>query len=78
MESVSKIERPRAVLLDWDGTLVNSLQSIFDAHNHTRVAMGHPAWTWDEYKVHMRSSSRELYPKLYGDRSQEAMDILYG
>jgi phosphoglycolate phosphatase len=78
MESIKKdLEKPRAVLLDWDGTLVDSLQSIFAAHNHTRVAMGHPAWTWDEYKVHMRQSSRELYPVLYGDRAQEAMDILY-
>ncbi len=53
------------------------MQGIFDAHNHTRVYMGHPAWTWDEYKGFMRSSSRELYPKLYGDRAQEAMDVLY-
>ncbi|MBU0859918.1 MAG: HAD family hydrolase, partial [Alphaproteobacteria bacterium] len=49
----------------------------FAAHNHVRVQMGHPEWSWDEYKVHMRSSSRELYPKLYGDRSQEAIDVLY-
>lgn len=77
MESIKKITRPDVVLLDWDGTLVNSMQGIFDAHNHTRVYMGHPAWTWDEYKGFMRSSSRELYPKLYGDRAQEAMDVLY-
>lgn len=79
MESVkAPIERPRAVLLDWDGTLVDSLQSIYAAHNHTRVAMGHQAWSWDEYKNDiMQKSSRELYPKLYGDRAQEAMDILY-
>lgn len=77
MESVNKIARPHAVLLDWDGTLVDSMQGIFDAHNHVRVYMGHPAWSWDEYKGFMRSSSRELYPKLYGDRAQEAMDVLY-
>lgn len=70
-------DRPTALLLDWDGTLVNSLQGIFDAHNHVRVIMGFPAWTWDEYKGHMRSSSRELYPKLYADRSEEAITVLY-
>ena len=78
MESMTqKVTPPAVVLLDWDGTLVNSMQGIFEAHNHVRVYMGHPAWTWDEYKGFMRSSSRELYPQLYGDRAQEAMDVLY-
>ena len=78
MEGIKKtFTTPQAVLLDWDGTLVNSMQGIFEAHNHVRVYMGNPAWTWEEYKGFMRSSSRELYPKLYGDRSQEAMDVLY-
>lgn len=69
--------KPQTLLFDWDGTLVDSLQGIFAAHNHVRVTMGHPQWTWDEYKVHMRSSSRELYPQLYGDRAAEAIDVLY-
>ena len=49
MEGIAAFKAPQAVLLDWDGTLVNSMQGIFDAHNHVRVYMGHPAWTWDEY-----------------------------
>lgn len=71
------IEKPRFILFDWDGTLVDSLPGIFAAHNYVRKILGHREWSWDEYKLHMRSSSRELYPKLYGDRADEAIDILY-
>lgn len=72
-----KVKKPDLILFDWDGTLVNSLQGIFAAHNHVRAVMGYAPWSWDEYKVHMRSSSRELYPVLYGARAQEAIDVLY-
>jgi len=66
-----------AVFFDWDGTLVDSLGLLFAAHNHTRAYMGHPQWTREEYNTAMSSSTRELYPKLYGARAQEAQDYLY-
>jgi phosphoglycolate phosphatase len=68
---------PKIVLFDWDGTLVNSLQGLFEAHNYVRDYLGHEPWTFDEYKTHMQFSSRELYPRLYGERAEEAIKILY-
>lgn len=71
------IEKPQAILFDWDGTLVDSLPGLFAAHNHVRVALGHPAWSWDEYMAEMHLSSRELYPRLYGDRAEEGIAMLF-
>jgi len=39
---------PRAVLFDWDNTLVDNWPTIHDALNATFAAMGHPAWTLAE------------------------------
>ncbi len=67
---------PRAVFFDWDGTLVETLQFIFSAHNHVRTHFGIQQWSFDEYKEHMRFSSVELYPRIYGNQADEAVKVL--
>lgn len=71
-----EMERPDAVLLDWDGTLVDSYAFLKAAHNHVRAALGKPVWSDGEYMEALRYSTRELYPKLYSGRADEAMKIL--
>ncbi len=39
---------PRAILFDWDNTLVESWGVIHEAMNLTLAAMGHPHWTREE------------------------------
>jgi phosphoglycolate phosphatase len=68
----------KGVFFDWDGTLVDSLPLLFAAHNHVRGELGYPLWTREEYAKAIVYSTRELYPKIYGDRAQEAQDKLYG
>lgn len=67
---------PKAVFFDWDGTLVESLNFLHMAHNHVRSHFGLTAYSFDEFKENMRFSSRQLYPVVYGDKADEAMDIL--
>lgn len=67
----------KAVFFDWDGTLVDSLGLLSQAHNHVRSILGYPLWSKEEYSAAMAYSTRELYPKLYGDKSAEAQVILY-
>lgn len=67
----------RAVFFDWDGTLVDSLPLLFASHNHVRGILGYPLWTPEEYKKAIVFSTRELYPRLYGDRAGEAQEMLY-
>ncbi|MEE2995896.1 MAG: HAD hydrolase-like protein [Pseudomonadota bacterium] len=68
---------PRAVLFDWDGTLVNSWPIIHESMNRTLEAMGHAQWSMDETLRRVRKSLREAFPPLFGDRWEEARDIFY-
>lgn len=70
------VKLPKAVLFDWDGTLVDTIPGLRKAHNHVRNALGFPDWTEDEFWENLKHSSRDLYPRIYGDRSDEAMQIL--
>ena len=64
--------RPRAVLFDWDNTLVDSWDTIHDAMRHCFVRMGREPWTLAEVKARTRLSLIEAFPPLFGDRWQEA------
>jgi len=66
------MQRPRAILFDWDNTLVDSWAVIHEALVVTFEAMGHSPWTLDETKQRVRHSLRDAFPKLFGDRWEEA------
>lgn len=70
-------ERPRAILFDWDNTLVETWPTIHAALFETFTAMGVPPWTLDETKTRVRLSMRESFPILFGDRWTEARDVFY-
>ncbi|HEV7995641.1 MAG TPA: HAD family hydrolase [Stellaceae bacterium] len=67
--------RPRAILFDWDNTLVDSWATIHEALNLVMAAMGKPAWTLAETKARVRLSLRESFPVHFGARWEEARDI---
>lgn len=70
------MQEPVAIIFDWDGTLVDTLDFVFKAHNHVREQLGEPLWSPGEFKEQTKFSSVQLYPIIYGNRAQEAMDIL--
>jgi len=72
-----RLSRPRAALLDWDNTLVDSFPVIHAAYNDTLRAMGLPEWTFEETCRRVARSMRETFPELFGDRWREASDIFY-
>jgi len=67
--------RPRAVLFDWDNTLVDSWPVIHDALQQTLTAMGHAPWTLAESKARVRLSLRDSFPLLFGERWEDARKI---
>lgn len=67
----------KAIIFDWDGTLVDTCGLILDAHNHVRTYMGHETWTMDDFLGRASKSAREYYPEVYGERSDEAQRVLY-
>ena len=67
--------RPRAVLFDWDNTLVDSWPIIHDALHLTLTTMGHQPWTLEESKARVRLSLRDSFPALFGTRWEEARRV---
>ncbi len=68
---------PRAVLYDWDNTLVDNWGTIRTALNHTLVAFGQDPWTEAIARERIKQSLRDSFPRLFGDRWTEARDIFY-
>jgi len=68
---------PRAVIFDWDNTLVDSWACLHASVNITLEAMGHPPWTLEDARKRVRRSMRESFPELFGDRWEEARTIFY-
>jgi len=70
-------KRPKAILFDWDNTLVDTWPCIGRATNITLEAMGHKPWTPAEVRERVAGSLRDTFPKIYGDRWEEARDVYY-
>ena len=72
-----KLTRPRAILFDWDNTLIDSWLAIHDAQNHTLTAFGMEPWTLEETRQRVRGSMRDTFPQMFGSRWLEAGDVFY-
>lgn len=70
-------DRPRALLFDWDNTVVDTWQVIHHALSATFGAMGHAPWSLAETRRRVRASARDAFPALFGERAEEAMAIFY-
>lgn len=67
-----KLPKPKAVIFDWDNTLVNTWPIIHTALNATMQEMGKPLWTFDMTKQRVRKSMRDSFPEIFGDDWQRA------
>ncbi len=66
---------PKAVLFDWDNTLVDSWAIIHDAMNHTLGHFGHEPWSIDDIRCRVRHSMRDSFPALFGDEWERASNV---
>ncbi len=69
--------QPRALLFDWDNTLVDTWGAIHHALAVTFEAMGHEPWSFEETRERVRASARDAFPVLFGERAQQAAEIFY-
>ncbi len=76
MNNIS-LERPVAIIFDWDNTLVDSWHIIHDALNHTLQVYDKEPWTLEETRARVRKSMRDSFPGLFGDHWQLAADTFY-
>ncbi|HEV2302857.1 MAG TPA: HAD hydrolase-like protein [Stellaceae bacterium] len=69
------IRRPRAILFDWDNTLVDSWATIHEALNTAMAAMGKPLWSLAETRERVRLSLRQSFPIYFGEQWEKARQI---
>ncbi len=67
----------KAVFFDWDNTLVDAWPILLKSTNEVLQHFGLPTLTLAEVKINARSSTREGFPKQFGENWQEAQEIFY-
>jgi phosphoglycolate phosphatase len=77
MTGSTDLELPRAVLFDWDNTLVDTWATIAECYRATFAAFGLSPWTEEEVRRRAHGSLRDLFPVLFEDRSGEAEGVFY-
>jgi phosphoglycolate phosphatase len=68
---------PRAVLFDWDNTLVTNWRCIHASINAALADFSLPLWTLDESYERVRHSLRDSFPLIFGEDWPRARDIFY-
>lgn len=71
------INPPKAILFDWDGTLVDNWPVIHAALNETLISFGHRPWTLAETMERVSRSQRDSFPLIFGDRWEAARERFY-
>lgn len=71
------LSRPRAVLFDWDNTLVDNWGAIRAALNAALRAFDLPEWSLEETHARVRRSLRESFPEIFGAEWERARAIFY-
>jgi phosphoglycolate phosphatase len=69
--------RPRAVLFDWDNTLVENWRAIQAALNAALDDAQLPQMDLEQVVFQGRHSARDIFPKLFGEGWQHARSIFY-
>ncbi len=71
------MQAPRAILFDWDSTLVDAWPGVTQALNETFTAFGLRPWSIAEVRGRVRRSLRDTFPALFGEAWERARDVFY-
>lgn len=77
MNSSALLRQPRAILFDWDNTLVDTWPTIVECYRDTFTALGHVPWTADEVRARTHGSLRDVFPTLFGEHAGRAESVFY-
>lgn len=67
--------KPKAVIFDWDNTLVDTWPIIHAALNNTFRDCGLREWTIEETMAKVRKSMRDSFPIVFGNNWQKAAEL---
>ena len=70
-----KLPAPKAIIFDWDNTLVNTWPIIHEAMNNTFRDLKKPLWTFEQTKARVRKSMRDAFPEVFGEGWESAATL---
>ena len=73
--ALKNLKKPKAIVFDWDNTLVDTWPIIHNAINQTMQAMQKPELSLDQVRNTVHKSMRESFPDIFGNNWQEAGEI---
>lgn len=68
----TELKAPKAIIFDWDNTLVDTWPLIHSAMHETFSTFGLTPWTLEEVKAKVGHSLRDAFPPLFGDNWEAA------
>lgn len=71
------MQKPDAVIFDWDDTIVDTWQVVRTAINTTLEAFGHAPWSEDEARKRIGPPARILFSGLFGEDKWQDADKIY-
>jgi len=74
-EALLKLPKPKAVIFDWDNTLVDTWPLIHVAIDTTMEAMGKEKWGLDKVRNTVHKAMRDSFPEIFGTNWQKAGEI---
>lgn len=74
-EALLKLPKPKAVIFDWDNTLVDTWPIIHIALDTTLEKMGREKWGLEKVKNTVHKSLRESFPEIFGNEWEKAGEI---
>jgi len=75
IEALQNLPKPKAVIFDWDNTLVDTWPLIHAAIDKTMTLMGHQPWGFEKVRDTVHKSMRESFPEIFGDEWEKAGEI---
>ena len=70
-----ELKKPKAILFDWDNTLVNTWPVIHEALHKTFAKLGREPWTLDMVKQRVARSMRDSFPEIFGNNWEAAGEM---
>ena len=73
--TTEKTHRTQLVIFDLDGTLLNTIDDLATATNHTLRLHGYPEHELSEYRYFVGNGVRKLIERALPEESQQAEEI---
>lgn len=74
---LSTLKQPKAILLDWDNTLIDTRNTLYEAANKSLSDLGFPPLSPEEAEKSMSMSPADTFKFVYKDKAAEGRKLFY-